>query len=126
MILSEFTKVILSWYMSGAWVRGLFQYGGFPSSHSAFVTSLLLIVGRKKGIDSVEFAISTVLASIVWYDTVAIRAQIGKQAEVLNILQELTTLSEKVGHSLIEVIGGIIFGAGITMFGIWWVNRKRT
>ena len=93
--------------------------GGMPSSHSAFVTSLLIIVGRKTGIDSVEFAIATVLACIVWYDAIGVRAVLGEQAHVLNVLQHFHRLKETLGHSFSEVFAGIAFGAIVTVIGIW-------
>jgi uncharacterized protein len=119
LVCSETAKIITEWYMTGAWHRRIFQHGGLPSSHSAFVTSLLIVVGRKTGLESVEFAMAVVFACIVWYDAVAIRGTIGEQAKVINLMQELYRLSEKVGHSLIEAIAGILFGGAITMLGIW-------
>ena len=117
--LSECAKMIIEWLQSGNWERRLFQHGGMPSSHSATVTSLLIVVHEKSGIESTEFAIAFILACIIWYDAVAIRGAISKQAEVLNVIQKIHKLAEKVGHSLIEVIAGIIFGAGVTIVGIW-------
>jgi acid phosphatase family membrane protein YuiD len=90
-----------------------------PSTHSAFVTSLLIVVGRKAGMDSVEFAIAAVLACIVWYDAIGVRAILGEQARVLNILQHFHRLKEALGHSFMEIFAGIAFGAAVTMIGIW-------
>jgi len=90
-----------------------------PSTHSAFVTSLLIIVGHKMGNDSVEFAITVVLACIVWYDAIGVRAVLGEQARVLNVLQHFHRLKETLGHSFTEVFAGIAFGAAVTMVGIW-------
>lgn len=89
-----------------------------PSSHAAFVTSLLMVVGVKTGLESVEFAISFVLACLVCYDAVSSRHAIGEQAKALNKLQKKLHFSERVGHSLKEVIGGILFGAAVTVLGI--------
>lgn len=118
-ILSEAIKVLTEGFMRGAWQEGIFRPGGMPSSHSAFVTSLLIVVAERTGLDSVEFAISFVLACIVWYDATSSRRAIGQQAIVLNKLQKWEHLSERLGHSLKEVIGGILFGAVVTWIGIW-------
>jgi hypothetical protein len=104
---------------SGQWIQWLFKPGGIPSSHSAFVTSLLIIVARKSTFESVDFAIAFVFASIVWYDALSVRYQVGKQAEVLNRLQHWKHFSEKLGHSFFEVVAGIAFGSVVTAFGIW-------
>ncbi len=117
-LLSEALKIMTEGIENGKWHEGLFRPGGMPSSHSALVTSLLIIVGYRAGLDSVPFAIAFVFASIVWYDAMSSRRAIGKQAEVLNRLQHWEHFSERLGHSLKEVVGGIIFGAAVTVCGI--------
>ncbi len=117
-LLSEAVKVIREGLQRGTWHDGLFRPGGMPSSHSALVTSLLIIVAVKAGMDSIAFAIAFVFACIVWYDAMSSRRAIGEQARILNRLQTWEHLSERLGHSLREVIGGIVFGACITLIGI--------
>lgn len=119
---SELLKICTEGIERGAWHEGLFRPGGMPSSHSAFVTSLLIVVSVKSGLDSVPFAISFVFACIVWYDALSARKAIGEQAKILNRLQQWEHLSERLGHSFLEVVGGIIFGACITLIGIYLVN----
>ncbi len=118
-MLCELTKITIEAIQTGSWQAGLFRPGGFPSSHSAFSTSLLIIVWKKTGLDSVPFAIAFVFACIVWYDAMSARRAIGEQAKVLNRLQHWEHFSERLGHSFIEVCGGILFGAGTTALGIW-------
>lgn len=96
-----------------------FASGGFPSTHSAFVTSLLIIVWRKMGVESVEFAIVAVFAAVVWYDAMGSRRAIGMQAEALNKLIHKKRFRTRIGHSFKEVVGGIVFGAVVTWVGIW-------
>lgn len=119
MILSELTKVGVQYARTGRWQAGLFRTGGMPSSHSAFVTSLLIIVERKTGMYSVEFAIAFVFAAVVWYDAVSLRREVGLQAEMLNRLQQWQHFTERVGHSIKEVIAGIVFGTAVTYVGMW-------
>jgi len=104
---------------NGHWVKWMFRPGGMPSSHSAFVTSLLIVVSRTHPVSSTEFAIALVFACIVWYDAMSVRYQVGKQAEILNRLQHWRHFSEQLGHSFMEVIVGIAFGAAVTMVGVW-------
>lgn len=113
MIVSEITKHLFTGFTRNIW----FAHGGMPSSHSAFVTSLLMVVGSMTGLGSPEFAIATVFAGIVWYDAAFVRKQVGNQAKALNVLQQFQLFSERVGHSLSEVFGGVIFGALMT----WWI-----
>lgn len=98
----------------GAWHEGILRPGGMPSSHSAFVTSLLIMVGQSSGAESSAFAIAFCLACITWYDAASSRHAIGEQAKILNRLQNWERLSERLGHSLREVIGGIAFGVIVT------------
>ncbi len=119
MILCEATKVITEALETGNWKGGLFRPGGMPSTHSAFVMSLLIVVGRKAGLESIAFAIAFVFAGITWYDAMSSRRAIGEQAKVLNRLQHWEKFSERLGHSFLEVIGGMMFGAGVTLIGIW-------
>ncbi len=117
MVVSEITKHFNEGFRVGVW----FKHGGMPSSHSAFVTSLMMVVADLDGIRSATFAIATVFASIVWYDAAFVRKQVGRQAKALNILQQLEEFSERVGHSVMEVIGGIAFGALLTYLLLLWV-----
>lgn len=120
LVLCELTKCLIeSWKRGEIMFDHLFHAGGFPSSHSAFVTSLLIVVARKTGVESVEFAISLVFASLIWYDAFHSRREIGLQAEVLNRLQRWKHFTTQLGHSFKEVLGGIIFGAVVTWIGIW-------
>jgi len=118
-LLCELVKVIHEGIKTGNWHEGIFRSGGMPSTHSAFVTSLLIVVWRKTGVDSVGFAIAFVFAVVVWYDAMSSRRAIGEQATVLNRLQKWKHLSERVGHSGKQVLGGIVFGGVITWIGIW-------
>lgn len=98
-----------------------FKHGGMPSSHSAFVTSLMMVVGYHDGLRSTTFAIATVFAGIVWYDAAFVRKQVGRQAKALNLLQQLEEFSERVGHTVLEVAGGITFGLVLTYSILSWV-----
>ena len=74
-----------------------FEAGGMPSSHSALVCSLMLMVGLRQGFDSVLFAIAAVFSAIVMYDAMKVRA-------------------EEVGHTLVEVSTGGVLGVLIAIF----------
>ena len=119
LVLSEFMKVVVEGFRGGVWHEGFFRPGGMPSTHSAFVTSLLIVVWNKIGLESPEFAIAFCLACIVWYDAVVTRRVQGEQGKYLNYLQHATRFAERLGHSALEVFAGILFGALITWIGIW-------
>ena len=115
LVCAEAAQFIVDRLETGLWHRRLFAHGGIPSRHSAFITSLLVVVGRGAGFSSTEFAIAMVFAGIVWYDAVVVRRTVAKQGKALNSLQDLYEFSEEVGHSLFEVVMGIVFGLVLTV-----------
>ena len=99
------------------WDR-LVGMGGMPSSHTAFVFSLCLMMGIQQGFQSPAFAISFALAAVVIYDAMGVRRETGKQGALLNrIVREVLIegkritedeLKELVGHTPLEVLGGLV------------------
>ena len=94
--------------------------GGMPSSHTAFTVALTVSVGIESGFDSAAFAVAFALMAVVVYDAMGVRYETGKQGQIINrILEELFVegkpltdekLKELVGHSPLEVIGGLLTG----------------
>ena len=100
-------------------VKRIVGAGGMPSSHSAIVCSLAILMGREYGFDSGIFAMATIFAFIVMYDATGVRRAAGKQARILNKILEtpgLTTvevqekLIEAIGHTPIQVFVGAAIG----------------
>jgi hypothetical protein len=94
--------------------------GGFPSSHSATVSALSTAVGIMNGFSSAIFAVSVILAFFIIYDAKVIRGAAGKQAQSLNKLidvldEDIDKLREILGHSLVEISGGIMIGIIVGM-----------
>ena len=92
--------------------------GGMPSGHSATVASLATMCGLTFGLQSVEFAITAILAVIVCHDATGVRRETGKHAVILNeLLQSLEKgepmdLKELVGHTPLQVFAGMMIGIG--------------
>lgn len=99
-------------------IRRIVGAGGMPSSHSAVVCSLAMLIGREYGFNSGIFAVSIVMAFIVMYDATGVRRAAGKQARILNKILEtpgMTTvevqekLIEALGHTPVQVfVGGAL------------------
>ena len=92
--------------------------GGMPSSHTAVVTSLAMLVGKSEGFDSAMFAVALVFAMVVMYDAAGVRRAAGKQAHLLNKIVETPGLTNvEVQEKLVEVLGHtplqVIVGATI-------------
>lgn len=100
----------------------LVSSGGMPSSHSALVTSLATATGRVAGADSILFAITFVLASIVMYDAAGVRRAVSLQARILNQMIDEAfqgkpfaekRLRELIGHTPTQVIVGGLLGIAV-------------
>lgn len=101
--------------------------GGMPSSHSASVVGLMYATAYCKGFDGFEFPMAAIFGLIVMYDAMNVRMETGKQAVILNLflknegfrqhLKESSVnkwpeiiLKEYVGHTPMQVLGGILVG----------------
>jgi len=99
----------------------LVSAGGMPSAHSAFVTALTVSVGMWSGFGSDLFAVSVVFSLIVIYDALRLRGAVEHHARVLNTLLakhpdvKTAALNEMVGHTLGEIVAGIIIGGGFAV-----------
>ncbi len=100
--------------------------GGMPSSHSAVVCSLAVLIGKEYGFSSSIFALSLIFAFVVMYDACGVRRAAGKQAKLLNKIistpgltgvQVQERLVEVLGHTPVQVFVGALIGiiAGIIL-----------
>ena len=89
-------------------------YGGFPSNHSAIVSSITTLIALKEGFGHPAFGVAVAFSFIVLLDANSLRRQIGKHAEALNQLnfhdESKQVLRERIGHTLHEIVGGIAVG----------------
>lgn len=93
--------------------------GGMPSSHSAVVCSLAVLIGKEYGFSSPIFALAMVFAVVVMYDACGVRRAAGKQAKLLNKIistpgltgvQVQERLVEVLGHTPVQVFVGALIG----------------
>ncbi|MBN2534161.1 MAG: divergent PAP2 family protein [Spirochaetales bacterium] len=97
-------------------IKYLFTTGGMPSSHSAFVTALSVSIGLWNGFQSDLFAISFVFSAVIVHDAFRLRGSVQAHARILNKFMSLlpekerVQVEEMIGHSLPEIIAGVIFG----------------
>jgi acid phosphatase family membrane protein YuiD len=107
-----------------------FAAGGMPSSHTALMVSGTLAGGLYHGFDNPIFGVAVAITMIIAHDAAGVRRQAGIQAERINLLvEELlhghmwneNELKEVIGHTPLEVIGGIILGllVAIVQWMVW-------
>ncbi len=117
-------KFLINSIRAKRWAFGLVGYGGFQSNHSAIVSSTAAFIALQEGIQHPAFGVAVTLAFIVILDAGALRRQIGKQAEAINLLTtqyqpSSVRLRERMGHTYMEIFGGIV--VGITVAFVIWV-----
>ncbi len=87
--LAQFLKIPIKKVKTGKWDWDtFFETGGMPSSHSAGVSSLATFVALKRGVPTIDFALSTIFGLIVMYDAQGIRRQSGELTIKVNELDE--------------------------------------
>jgi uncharacterized protein len=126
--LAQALKIPIHFFKTRKWKPNLFfQTGGMPSSHSAGVSSLSTFIALRRGVPTIDFALSLVYGLIVMYDAQGIRRQTGELTLKVNDMGELIDkvhseesirfeekppkkLKEMLGHEPEEVLGGALLG----------------
>ena len=101
--------------------------GGFPSNHSAVVTSMATLIALREGINDPAFGVAVTLAFVIMIDANSLRQHVGRQAAAINRLAGAggasKPLRERMGHTLVEIGGGV--GTGIAVaFAIEYLSRQ--
>jgi uncharacterized protein len=97
-------------------LRKVFDYGGWPSSHTAFIVACALSLGLVEGFRSSIFALAVVVASILIYDILKLRRVVELDGREIDRLLALGSLGRAEtppqfrGHSPGEVVAGILWG----------------
>ena len=97
-------------------LRKVVDYGGWPSSHTAFIVACTVSVGIVEGFRSSLFAVALVVACILVYDILKMRRVVALDGREIERLLERAAMSRAErppqfeGHSLAEVVAGVVWG----------------
>lgn len=100
------------------------RYGGMPSAHTAFATSLATLVAWETGVGSVAFAVAAALVIYVLDDALRMRMFLSRHGLALRQLiaelpeserQKFPHLEAQLGHKAPEVIVGAMLGIFLTL-----------
>lgn len=107
-------KFLINSIRAGKLAFNLIGNGGFPSNHSAVVTCMATLIALKEGIAHPAFGVAVTLAFIVIIDANSLRQHVGRHAKAINQLASgeagAVVLRERMGHTLVEIAGGICTG----------------
>ena len=128
---AQLFKVLLTWFFTRKLkVERFWGAGGMPSAHSSMVCALTISMARFYGIQSPIFALSVMFAFVTMYDAMGVRREAGNHAKLLNkYLNQIEIqradidgdglpdqefdeieLKEFIGHTPLEVLGGVMLG----------------
>lgn len=114
--------------------KSLWTSGGFPSTHGGITASITTLMRLLYGYESPEFAIAFCFSFLFWYDAVNVRYEAGQHASYINRISEelddifdlwgkMVLLKERLGHTFIEVVGGVLIGITLTiMWHIFFIQ----
>lgn len=86
--------------------------GGFPSTHTAVVTTVTCFIGLHEGFKTPYFLLAITFLFITILDAIGVRRTVGLHAEYINELlpKDKQKLRELQGHKLHEILGGLVLG----------------
>ena len=116
------TKFLVNSIRAKQLAFGLVGYGGLPSNHSAIVSSMAMLIALLEGINHPAFGVAVTLAFIVMLDANSLRRQVGKQAQAINQVNPDAQLRERMWHSKIEILAGILVGCLVAYVLVWFVG----
>ncbi|MED3625055.1 divergent PAP2 family protein [Neobacillus thermocopriae] len=141
--LAQGLKIPIHYLKKKEWRPDLFfGTGGMPSSHSAGVSTLTTYIALRRGLSTVDFALSLIYGLIVMYDAQGVRRQTGELTLKVNSLNELIEkihkkesmefkekspkkLKEMLGHEPEEVLGGAVLGILVGLIGHHFTEKDR-
>ncbi|MCX7820069.1 MAG: divergent PAP2 family protein [Brevinematales bacterium] len=107
--------------------KNINAYGGFPSAHTAFISSATLSLGLESGFSSPVFGFATVVCAIIISDIIVVRNYLYKN--ILNTkeifkhlnLKESEHTEKFKNHTTLDIITGVIWGCLVSIvFNIVW------
>lgn len=107
--------------------RLAFQAGGMPSSHTAAVVSMALVIGLREGFASSVFVMALLLCGVVIHDAIKVRGTLNTIIRILQksveqeVLETEEALPVTIGHTVGEVIAGFLLAAAVAASCHWFL-----
>ena len=111
-------KFAINYIRFGKKAKSLIGYGGFPSTHTTIMSSVVFLAGFKEGFATPLFSLGLGALLILVIDAHGLRRKVGEQARLINELQKQKVLRERMGHSWGEIFAGAVLGVILAYAGI--------
>ena len=88
--------------------------GGMPSTHSALVSSLAVVIFLEQGLSALFFVVLT-FSLIVLRDSMGVRRSVGEEGKAIEKIIKyekikINRFHYSLGHSPVEVLAGLVIG----------------
>ena len=114
-LLAGTTKFAINSVRAGAPAFSLIGLGGFPSTHTAIVSSAAWLIAINAGVETPAFAVAVAVVLVVVIDAMDLRRKLEHVNHVLKDKfrnsRDARSLRDRTGHTLIEIAGGLTVGA---------------
>ncbi|MBI3861994.1 MAG: divergent PAP2 family protein [Planctomycetia bacterium] len=124
-IVADLLKSLITSIKTSRWRFEPLSYGGFPSSHASVACTTTTLIGFREGFDTPAYGLALTVTVLFIVDALQLRRWVGQHAKALNALRvsqaDLQPLRESVGHTPVEILGGIVLGFGCGTV-LHWLN----
>lgn len=103
-------KFLINIIRVGKQAPKMIGYGGFPSTHTTILSSVVFLTGLQEGFGTPVFSLGLGALLILVIDAHGLRRKVGQHAQVINKLQDDVVLREQIGHSWCQILGGLFLG----------------
>ena len=117
---SGIVKFCINYCRFGSRAFQLVGNGGFPSTHTTVISSVVMLIGFTQGFQSPLCGLGMAVMIITVIDAMGLRRAVGRQAAKLNRhfppeQEGEKPLRERQGHHPVEVFGGWVLGTIIAI-----------
>jgi len=109
-LVSGCLKFAINYIRFGKEAKSRIGNGGFPSTHTTIMTTTTVLIGWNDGFFSQVFGLGIAVILIVVIDAAGLRRAVGYHAVSLNQLKSELQHRESIGHTKIEILGGLFLG----------------
>ncbi|HWQ73120.1 MAG TPA: divergent PAP2 family protein [Desulfitobacteriaceae bacterium] len=103
-------KFAINYFRFGNEAKSRIGNGGFPSTHTTIITTTTVLIGWNAGFFSPLFGLGIAVILIIVLDAAGLRRAVGYHAVSLNKLNTELKHRESIGHTTIEITGGLLLG----------------